>query len=921
MLPVENHASVSHDGFPDAEPQFHIDAEETVRDSYDSRMSLKRQRDEMEGALDNDAPVMPLSQETVVSPSAEEKTDSEVSPTEKIQENKAPIEFEHELEKVKGDEVEGNNNSNNETNQPPPENEAAQGEDGEPKSKKVKKDFLWLFVIGNPCHSLKQVSSGIDLVHVKKKYRNMKCLYCEEFNPTTPWARLKPRKYEIDNLIDHEKSKHHEKALSARNAALGLPPHTGGSLSSSLHPSSSMVPSSFSLSSTSSHLPGDSGGTGLSIAGQLVTNNITKTLNLQLQQQIQHQLQRQQLNQQIQQQQQQQGGLHPHHRQPSSTLHPQQLQQLQQSLSYGQYPPQFYQPYPTPPFSQQHYGSQQQSSYANPAASSSSSQQQQQHDHQSIAAYHYWLSQQQHQHFLPTYYASLYSQEQQQQRQPQQPQQQTQQHQQYPQQPDIYYPQVISNQQTIGGGYLPPPAPGNTTTASSASVSAGQYLPHQHHALSVLPPAPPQTASVASASPPFHHYQPQQQQQSQQQSQPNTSSPRPTTPKQRTSSVSAVMSGSMGVMSSPRPGDQEGSNPENQTLAMGILNSTGGGDGAGGEVDDNNQTNIPIRPKGRYIPNWLIVQGKFCYSDRQVASGEDLRKTKKKYRQVMCQYCADYLPNTPWATLKARKFETAVFIEHERSINHKRAEDMKKQGLDPAVVRLNVEEGREEREREKRLLLSGGGVDRGRQPVNNRERNDYNHGEGGDQENDHPLLNDNYHRHRGNSVHSQHTSAAIPYHDHSSIVPSSSSFSLPEHYHSQYPSLDYHHHHHHPSHQQQESEPQELRQNDGIPLYHSPNGQRSSQELAIPSYSQHPHHHRLHPDMFEEEREEEEEDTGTGSDLLPSEELEEERDPPQPQATYSVDDYPSLISPSFDRMLDHHSEEGNEREEGEVEES
>eukprot|EP00599_Poterioochromonas_sp_BG-1_P009062 CAMPEP_0173140644 /NCGR_PEP_ID=MMETSP1105-20130129/5019_1 /TAXON_ID=2985 /ORGANISM="Ochromonas sp., Strain BG-1" /LENGTH=277 /DNA_ID=CAMNT_0014053691 /DNA_START=235 /DNA_END=1065 /DNA_ORIENTATION=- len=84
------------------------------------------------------------------------------------------------------------------------------------------------------------------------------------------------------------------------------------------------------------------------------------------------------------------------------------------------------------------------------------------------------------------------------------------------------------------------------------------------------------------------------------------------------------------------------------------------------------------RPKGRYSPIWLHVQGKFCYSDRQVITGKDLSKTKKKYRLVLCTYCAEFLPNTPWASLKPRKFETAVFIEHERSLNHKKAEELKK---------------------------------------------------------------------------------------------------------------------------------------------------------------------------------------------------------------------------------------------------
>jgi hypothetical protein len=78
-------------------------------------------------------------------------------------------------------------------------------------------------------------------------------------------------------------------------------------------------------------------------------------------------------------------------------------------------------------------------------------------------------------------------------------------------------------------------------------------------------------------------------------------------------------------------------------------------------------------PHQSFIPDWLTSQGKFCFSDKQISSGKDLTGMKKKYKLVMCTYCAEFLPDTPWATMRPRKYETAVFLEHDRSTHHKKA--------------------------------------------------------------------------------------------------------------------------------------------------------------------------------------------------------------------------------------------------------
>lgn len=89
-----------------------------------------------------------------------------------------------------------------------------------PTNKKIKENmqFPWLELVGPTCHSVKQVKSGQDLSHAKKKYRNMRCLICHQHNPSTPWAELWPRKFELQTLVDHAKSGAHVKSDAALKA-------------------------------------------------------------------------------------------------------------------------------------------------------------------------------------------------------------------------------------------------------------------------------------------------------------------------------------------------------------------------------------------------------------------------------------------------------------------------------------------------------------------------------------------------------------------------------------------------------------------------------------------------------------------------------------------------------------------------------
>lgn len=84
-------------------------------------------------------------------------------------------------------------------------------------------NFPWLELVGPTCHSVKQTKSGADLSQTKKKYRNMRCLICAQHNPSTPWAELWPRKFELQTLVDHAKSGAHVKSEAALRS---LPDYT-----------------------------------------------------------------------------------------------------------------------------------------------------------------------------------------------------------------------------------------------------------------------------------------------------------------------------------------------------------------------------------------------------------------------------------------------------------------------------------------------------------------------------------------------------------------------------------------------------------------------------------------------------------------------------------------------------------------------
>lgn len=92
------------------------------------------------------------------------------------------------------------------------------------KSKRARQQYPWLMIMQETCHSDRQILSGKDLTGAKKKYKRMLCVYCAEYNPTTPWAHLKARKDEKESFYDHEKSTHHQKALAAKNEPQSLPP-------------------------------------------------------------------------------------------------------------------------------------------------------------------------------------------------------------------------------------------------------------------------------------------------------------------------------------------------------------------------------------------------------------------------------------------------------------------------------------------------------------------------------------------------------------------------------------------------------------------------------------------------------------------------------------------------------------------------
>eukprot|EP00601_Ochromonadales_sp_CCMP2298_P016183 CAMPEP_0173237382 /NCGR_PEP_ID=MMETSP1142-20121109/12022_1 /TAXON_ID=483371 /ORGANISM="non described non described, Strain CCMP2298" /LENGTH=504 /DNA_ID=CAMNT_0014168071 /DNA_START=141 /DNA_END=1651 /DNA_ORIENTATION=- len=80
-------------------------------------------------------------------------------------------------------------------------------------------------------------------------------------------------------------------------------------------------------------------------------------------------------------------------------------------------------------------------------------------------------------------------------------------------------------------------------------------------------------------------------------------------------------------------------------------------------------------------PEWVHFEGQLCHSERQQADTGLPKGTKKKYRRMQCTLCRDYLPESPWAQVKARKFEAAVMADHERSGHHQKAAKMRADSL------------------------------------------------------------------------------------------------------------------------------------------------------------------------------------------------------------------------------------------------
>lgn len=91
------------------------------------------------------------------------------------------------------------------------------------------------------------------------------------------------------------------------------------------------------------------------------------------------------------------------------------------------------------------------------------------------------------------------------------------------------------------------------------------------------------------------------------------------------------------------------------------------------ENNMGNQSQNSSKKTKRDLPDWIQVFGDACHSARQLESGADLSKVKKKYKIIGCMLCRDFNPSAPWATLKSRKFETENFVEHERSSHHIKA--------------------------------------------------------------------------------------------------------------------------------------------------------------------------------------------------------------------------------------------------------
>lgn len=97
------------------------------------------------------------------------------------------------------------------------------------------------------------------------------------------------------------------------------------------------------------------------------------------------------------------------------------------------------------------------------------------------------------------------------------------------------------------------------------------------------------------------------------------------------------------------------------------------------------------KDRSMYLPEWLRTDGTRCFSDKKNSAMDGAASKKKRYKKVICIYCAAYNPNSKWGSWKARKFETSILQMHEKSRYHRKAVESKSRtiasniGLDEAV--------------------------------------------------------------------------------------------------------------------------------------------------------------------------------------------------------------------------------------------
>jgi hypothetical protein len=74
----------------------------------------------------------------------------------------------------------------------------------------------------------------------------------------------------------------------------------------------------------------------------------------------------------------------------------------------------------------------------------------------------------------------------------------------------------------------------------------------------------------------------------------------------------------------------------------------------------------------RSFPDWVRVEGKRCFSSKQIINQEEVQlpNTRMRHRPIYCFYCAEFNPTAAWGTVKPRKYESIKLLMHERSKTH-----------------------------------------------------------------------------------------------------------------------------------------------------------------------------------------------------------------------------------------------------------